>query len=114
MEFVTQTIAAAVLVALSLWMQSAGMATLNNWGIGYLAHKQRLSLVRSTVLMVRVTSLMIGLHLAQILVWAAFYRWMCFPGWGFAFYFSIASYSTIGDGILSSPPCGGSWALSKR
>src|SRR5580658_7936675 len=104
MDFVCQTIAGAALVGVSLWIQCAGMAMLINWGLAYLAHKQRLSLLRSTVLMVRVTSLMIGFHLAQILVWAAFYRWMCFPGWGFAFYFSTASYSTIGDGDLVLPP----------
>ena len=103
MESVNPTIAAAVLVALSLWIQCAGMATLINWGLAYLAHKHRLSLVHSTVLMFRVTSLMIGLHLGQILVWAAFYRWMCFPSWGFAVYFSTASYSTIGDGVLALP-----------
>jgi voltage-gated potassium channel len=100
MEFVSPTIAATVLVALSLWIQCAGMATLINWGLAYLAHTQRLSLVRSTVLMVRVTSMMIGLHIAQILVWAAFYRWMCFPYWGSAFYFSTANYSTVGGDLL--------------
>ena len=114
MEFFRPTIAAVVLVVLSLWIQCAGMATLINWGLAYLSRKQRLSLVRSTVLIVRVTSLMIGLHIAQILVWAAFYRWMCFSGWGFAFYFSIASYSTLGAVISSSPQRGGAWALSKR
>src|SRR5580658_10815477 len=103
MEFVGPTIAAVVLVALSLWIQCAGMATLINWGLAYLAHARRLSLVRSTVLMVRVTSLMIGLHIAQILVWAAFYRWMCFPRWGASFYFSTASYSTVGYGDLVLP-----------
>jgi voltage-gated potassium channel len=103
MDFARQTIAAAVLVALSLWIQCAGMATLINWGLAYLAHKQRLSLVHSTVLMVRVTSLMIGLHIAQVLVWAAFYRWLCFPSWGFAFYFSTATYSTIGCSDLVLP-----------
>src|SRR5580700_11259131 len=103
MEFAGPTIAAVVLVAVSLWIQCAGMATLINWGLAYLAHKQRLSLVHSTVLMVRVTGLMIGLHVAQILVWAAFYRWMCLPGWGLAFYFSTASYSTVGCGDLVLP-----------
>jgi hypothetical protein len=103
MDFVRPTIAAIVLVALSLWIQCAGMATLINWGLAYLAHKQRLSLVHSTVLVVRVTSLMIGLHLAQILAFAAFYRWMCFPAWDFAFYFSIASYSTLGEGDAVLP-----------
>jgi voltage-gated potassium channel len=100
---VSAAIVAAVLVALSLWIQCAGMATLINWGLAYLAHKQRLTLVHSTVLMVRVTSLMIGLHIGQILVWAAFYRWKCFPGWGFSFYFSTASYSTVGVGDLVLP-----------
>ena len=103
MEFVRPAIAAAVLVALSLWIQCAGMAMLINWGLAYLARKHRLSLLHSTVLIVRVTTLMIGLHLAQILVWAAFYRWMCFPGWGFAFDFSTASYSTVGDSGLFLP-----------
>ena len=103
MEFARPTIAAAVLVELCLWIQSAGMAALINWGLAYLAHKQRLSLLHSTALIVRVTNLMIGLHLGQILVWAAFYRWVCFPAWGQAFYFSIASYSTVGDSDLMLP-----------
>ena len=103
MQFVGPTIAAAALVELCLWIQSAGMAALINWGLAYLAHRQRLSLVHSTALIVRVTNLMIGLHLAQILVWAAFYRWMCFPAWSSAFYFSIASYSTLGDSDLVLP-----------
>lgn len=103
MAFVRPTIAAAVLVALSLWIQCLGMATLINWGLAYLAHKRRLSLARSTVLIVRITSLMIVFHFAQIVVWAAFYRWMCFPRWGLAFFFSTASYSTIGGGDLALP-----------
>lgn len=104
MDFFHQAIAAAVLVALSLWIQCAGMAALINWGLAYFAREtHQLSLLHSTLLIVRVTSLMIGLHIAQILVWAAFYRWMCFPAWGVAFYFSTASYSTVGYGDLVLP-----------
>ena len=103
MDFVRQALAAAVLVALSLFIQCTGMAALINWGLAYLAREHRLSLLQSTVLIVRVTSLMIGLHIAQILVWAAFYRWMCFRSWGSAFYFSTASYSTVGYGDLVLP-----------
>jgi len=103
MDFVRQTIAASVLVALSLWIQCAGMAALIDRGLAYLAREQRLSLFHSTALIVRVTTLMIGLHIAQILGWAAFYRWMCFPGWGSAFYFSTTSYSTVGYGDLVLP-----------
>ncbi len=103
MQFLHPTIAAAVLVFLSLWIQCAGMAALIDWGLAYLAHKQRLSMARSTVLIARATSLMIGLHFLQVLEWAAFYRWMCFPAWSSAFYFSIASYSTLGDSDLVLP-----------
>ena len=51
----------------------------------------------------RVTFLLIGLHLLEILLWAAFYRWTCFPSWGPPFYFSMASYSTVGYGDLLLP-----------
>lgn len=103
MQFVSPTIAVAVLVELSLWIQCAGMATLINWGLAYLKHRQQLSLLHSTALMVRVTNLMISLHVTQILVWAAFYRWVCFPDWGSAFCLSAGSYSTVGCSNLGLP-----------
>jgi voltage-gated potassium channel len=103
MDFIRHATAATVLVALSLWIQCIGMATLIDRGLAYLAREHRLSPLHSTVLIVRVTCIMIGLHIAQILVWAAFYRWMFFPGWGLAFYFSTGSYATIGSGDLALP-----------
>jgi len=103
MDFVRPTIAATVLVALSLWIQCAGMATLIDRGLAYLAREHRLSPLHSTVLIVRITCLMIGLHIAQILVWAAFYRWHCLPSWEASFYFSAASYSTVGYGDVVLP-----------
>jgi hypothetical protein len=63
----------------------------------------RLGAVRSAGLMVRVTSVIITLHMLQILLWAGFYRWNCFPSWETAFYFSTASYSTVGTGDLLLP-----------
>jgi hypothetical protein len=46
---------------------------------------------------------MIALHMLQILLWAGFYRWKCFPSWESAFYFSTTSYSTVGYGDLVLP-----------
>jgi len=40
----------------------------------------------------------IVLHIFEILLWAAFYRWLCFPLWESAFYFSTSSYATVGYG----------------
>ena len=104
MGFLHQAGAAAILITLTLAVQSAGMASLINWGISHLRETQRLGLVRSAALMVRFTSVMIGLHLVQIVLWAGFYRWSCFPSWESAFYFSTTSYSTVGYGDLVLPP----------
>ena len=104
MAFVTQAYAAAVLVALTLLFQSAGMAALIHWVRTYLERgMNRFGVFRSGVLMARFTSVIIALHLLQILLWAGFYRWNCLPSWESAFYFSAASYSTIGSGDLLLP-----------
>jgi voltage-gated potassium channel len=104
MGVVGQTSAAAVLVALTLLFQSVGMAALIPWVRSYLEQGlHRFGALRSAVLMVRFTSVIIGLHLLQVLLWAGFYRWKCFPSWESAFYFSAASYSTVGYGDLLLP-----------
>jgi len=53
--------------------------------------------------MVRFTTLMIVLHILQIVLWAGFYRWHCLPSWEACFYFSSASYSTVGYGDIVLP-----------
>jgi voltage-gated potassium channel len=104
MAFVAQACVAAVLVALTLLFQSAGMGALIHWIRTYLEHgMHRFGVFRSAVLMVRFTSVIVALHLVQILLWAGFYRWNCFPSWESAFYFSAASYSTAGSGDLLLP-----------
>ena len=104
MAFVTQASAAAVLVALTILFQSAGMAALIHWVRSYLERGMyRFGVFRSAVLMVRFTSAIIALHLLQILLWAGFYRWTCFLTWEPAFYFSASTYSTVGSGDLVLP-----------
>lgn len=101
---IRQGIVAAVLVALTLSLQSAGMAALIHWGRTYAARgMSRLGPVRSAWLMVRFTSVIIALHLLQTVLWAGFYRWKCFPSWEPAFYFSSATYSTVGASDLLLP-----------
>jgi hypothetical protein len=80
------------------------MAALIHWGRAYIVRAvRRPGPLRSAVLMVRCTNLLICLHMLQILVWAGFYRWNCFATWESAFYFSAASYSTLGSGDLVLP-----------
>jgi len=103
MAFERETGAAFVLVALTLICQSAGMALLIHWGrLHLLPQTGKIGPVRSALLMVRFTGLIVALHLLQILLWAWFYRWKCFPSWETAFYFSTTSYSTVGADLI--PP----------
>ena len=104
MGFFRQTSAAAVLVAFTLLLQSAGMAALIHWVKTCLGERtHRFGVFRSGILMVRFTSVIIGLHLLQVLLWSGFYRWKCFPSWESAFYLSAGSYSTVGVGDLLLP-----------
>jgi hypothetical protein len=103
MTIVLQTVAAAVLVTLTLFLQSAGMAALIVWGHDHFERRCfRLGPVRSAEVVVRFMTVIIFLHVLEILLWAAFYRWQCFPAWETAFYFSTINYSTVG-GTLDAP-----------
>jgi voltage-gated potassium channel len=92
MIFARQASAAVVLVTLTLSLQCAGMAALISFAKPRLAPDDfRLGPVRSALLMVRLMTAFILLHVFEILLWAAFYRWLCFPLWESAFYFSTSS-----------------------
>jgi voltage-gated potassium channel len=104
MTFLHEATAAIVLITLTLSFQSAGMASLIVWERAYfLRSTYRFGRFRSAELMVRFTTVMIALHILEILLWMAFYRWKCFPSWESAFYFSAASYSTVGYGDVLLP-----------
>jgi hypothetical protein len=97
MVFLDQGWAAFILITLTLVLQSAGMAALIQWiKAQFPKGLHQLGLFRSALLVVRFTSLLICLHMLEILLWAGFYRWKCFASWETAFYFSAANYSTVG------------------
>jgi hypothetical protein len=52
------------------------------------------------MLVMRLMTAFIGLHVLEILLWSGFYR---FPSWESAFYFSAASYGTVGYGDVVLP-----------
>ena len=104
MAFLHETSVVIVLVVLTLSLQCAGMAALIHWARPRLARGlYRLGPWRSGMLIVRFASIIIVLHGLQILLWAGFYRWKCFPSWESALYFSAGSYSTVGTGDLLLP-----------
>jgi hypothetical protein len=104
MTFVREGSTAVVLVMLTLVLQCAGMAAVIAWTRPSLAPGVlRLGAARSAMLMMRLMTAFIGLHVLEILLWTAFYRWLCFPSWEPAFYFSTASYATVGYGDVVLP-----------
>ncbi len=112
MGFVRQAGVAAILVAMTLWLQCAGMAILLRWVRASIARGTKwLNPWRSAVLMIRFTGVMIVWHILQILLWAGFYRWRCLPSWEPCFYFSATSYSTVGYGDVVLPQV---WRMLER
>jgi hypothetical protein len=104
MHFLHQAATASVLVTLTLIMQSAGLGLLIHWARSQLRREiGKLGPFHCAGLLVRCMSVMILFHLLQILLWAGLYRWICFPTWETSFYFSAASYSTVGYGDLLLP-----------
>jgi voltage-gated potassium channel len=101
MNFVQQGYLTITLVTLTIILQSAGMIALIQWIKARFPNGiHRLGVFRSFVLVVRFTSLLVCLHIAEVLLWASFYRWKCFATWESAFYFSAADYATVGAGDL--------------
>lgn len=104
MSLAHQGSAAVVLVGLTLWLQCAGMGVVIHWTKTFIERgTKKLSSWHSAVLMVRFAATMTCLHILEILVWAGFYHWKCFPSWEASFYFSAASYSTVGYGDVILP-----------
>jgi hypothetical protein len=73
------------------------MAAVLRQARAYIAREMnKLSVWHAGVLMFRFIAWMVVLHILQILLWAAFYRWHCIPSWESCFYFSATWCSTVG------------------
>jgi len=97
--------AAVVLVLITLFVQCVGAAVLMKWLRSVIEtefHNLRIS--SSTLLVMQATTGVIILQGLIILLWASCYRWLCFSSWESSFYFSAASYSTVGYGDVLLPP----------
>ena len=93
----------AVLVAVTVVVHAAGFAL-----VLQSLMKSRAKLPTQTWpiawLLIRVTWLLVLIHVAEISVWALFFVWKgCVPDAESAFYFSGVTYATIGYGDLVLP-----------
>jgi len=99
-----QIAAAALLVALTMGFQCVGVAMIVQWlRMVALRDIRKLPISRSAALVMEATIAIVFLQGFVILLWAGCYRWLCFSSWESAFYFSAASYSTVGYGDVVLP-----------
>jgi len=104
MSFLHQAATAVLLVSLTLCLQYAGLAALIARVKRTLAGDvHNLRAFQAAALVIRSTIAVIALHGLQILLWATWYRAICLPSWEPAFYYSSASYSTVGFGDVVLP-----------
>jgi voltage-gated potassium channel len=108
MNLFQQLAIAALLVALTLCLQCAGVAVTVEWLKTVAIRGRSLPITHSAVLVMQTTMAIIFLQGAIILLWADGYRRLCMWSWQSAFYFSAASYSTVGYGDVVLPS---SWRL---
>lgn len=104
MTLLHQISAAVFLVVFTLCLQCAGVAALIHWLRSVVErdiHKLRIPL--SAIIVMQAEIGVIALQAVVILLWASCYRLLCFRSWGSAFYFSAASYSTVGYGDVLPP-----------
>jgi hypothetical protein len=98
-------LSAGVLVAVTVAVHAAGLALL----LRAFMRSHAAPLTQAwpiTWLLIRVTWLLLLIHLVEISVWGLFYFWQdCLPDAESAFYFSGVTYATIGYGevVLSKP-----------
>jgi hypothetical protein len=94
---------AAVLVAITVAVHAGGLG-LVLWMLSPLRGAPPTRPAAVTWLLIRVTWLLILIHVAAITVWALFYwRMECLPDAESAFYFSGVTYTTLGYGDLVLP-----------
>ncbi|MBZ5572121.1 MAG: potassium channel family protein [Acidobacteriia bacterium] len=103
MIFVQQLGAAVLLVSTTLLVQCCGVAALIIWIRSIPRETREVQVFHCAALVMQTTVAVIVLHGIVILLWASCYRWLCFPSWESAFYFSASSYATVGYGDVVLP-----------
>ncbi len=104
MNLFQQLAVAALLVALTLCFQCAGVAMSVEWlKTVAITGVRRRPMTHSAVLVMQTILAIIVLQGAIILLWADGYRRLCVWSWESAFYFSATSYSTVGYGDVVLP-----------
>ena len=100
-----EILVAFILVSINVSIHATGMVELFRW----LTRKQadlekKFGAVHDIFLFIKIFAIILSLHLAEICVWAGFYRiFDVLSEFEPSLYFSIVTYSTIGYGDVTLP-----------
>ena len=99
-------IASFIVVALCVIIHIVVLAVLMRWLMLHpLKVELQFSVMQYVVWLTRIFAIVTLLHLGETLIWAAFYDlWGQFKDFETSWYFSMASYATIGYGDVVLPP----------
>ena len=103
MTLLQQAGVAVLLLSVTLFLQCGGAAGLILWIRSIPRETRKVQVFHCAALVMQTTVAVIVLHGIVILLWASCYRWLCFPSWESAFYFSASSYATVGYGDVLLP-----------
>ena len=104
-RYLEQLLVALVLASATVFIHGLGM----KWVRGYLRRSQALVEAQRRsdshlMTMVGIVGIMILTHSAEIVIWALFYRLRgLITPWVSAVYFSLASYTTLGESTITLP-----------
>jgi voltage-gated potassium channel len=103
MTLLQQAGAAVLLLSVTLSLQCGGAPALLLWIRSIPRETREVQVFHCAALVMQTTVAVIVLHGIVILLWSSCYRWLCFPSWESAFYFSASSYATVGYGDVVLP-----------
>jgi voltage-gated potassium channel len=92
---------AFMVMAACVLIHTAGLVVAADWLLDRRERfeRQRPGMLRFSLYLILVFSVVIGLHLTEMAVWAVVYQWWgLFPDFETSLYFSMGSYTTIGYG----------------
>ena len=99
-----QIIAAPILCASNVCIHALGTYANLLWILRALKQRNSVALSRALWIMLRLVLVLLFLHALEVAVWAQFYVWWgCFSERETAYYYSLVTYTTLGQGDVLLP-----------
>ena len=100
----TQFLTALILCTSNVCIHALGTYANFLWILRALKHQRLVPLTRAFWIMLRIVVILLCLHALEVAAWAQFYvARHCFPDQETAYYYSLVTYTTLGQGDVLLP-----------